>query len=91
MHDAFWLKFAAEYALLSMTVMVRSCLWYVVGKKLAMSYVKFPQAPFARVPFGECREYPAQIGQFGPPSWDFEEKPTRPPSRRLGLPFPSPH
>ena len=27
----------------------------VVGMKLVMSYVKFPQAPFARAPFGECR------------------------------------
>ena len=30
-------------------------LWYVVGMKLVMSYVKFPQAPLARAPFGECR------------------------------------
>ena len=34
--------------------MVNPCLWYVVGMKLVMSYVKFPQAPFARAPFGEC-------------------------------------
>ena len=27
------------------------CSWNEVG----MSYVKFPQAPFARAPFGECR------------------------------------
>ena len=39
-----------------MTVMVTPRLWYVVGMKLVMSYVKFPQAPFARAPFGECRE-----------------------------------
>ena len=38
-----------------MTVMVAPCLWYVHGMKLVMSYVKFPQAPSARAPFGECR------------------------------------
>ena len=42
----------AEYALLSMTVMVTQFLWYVVGMKLVMSYVKFPRGPFARIPFG---------------------------------------
>ena len=36
-------------------VMVTPCLWYVVGMKLVMSDVKFPQAPFARAPFGECQ------------------------------------
>ena len=51
MHDAhlgrafLFLDILAEYALLSMTVMVALCLWYVVGVKLVMSYVKFPQAP----------------------------------------------
>ena len=45
----------AEYTLLSMTGMVTPCLWYVVGMKLVMSYVKFPPAPFARAPFGRCR------------------------------------
>ena len=28
--------------------------------KLVMSYVKFPQAPFARAPFGECQEQSSQ-------------------------------
>ena len=50
-HDAhlgralLFLDTLAEYALLSMTVMVAPCLWYVVGMKLVMSYsyVKFPQ------------------------------------------------
>ena len=37
-----------------MTVMVAPCLWYVVGMKLVMSYVKFPEAPFARAPLSEC-------------------------------------
>ena len=61
MHDAhlgrafLLLGILAEYALLSMTVMVTPCLWYVVGMKLVMSYVKLPQAPFARAPFTECR------------------------------------
>ena len=61
MHDAhlgcalFFLDMLAEYTLLSMTVMVFSCLWYVVGMKLVCPMSKFPQAPFARAPFGECR------------------------------------
>ena len=60
MHDAhlgrafLFLAILAEYTLLSMTVMVAPCLWCVVGMKLVMSYVTFPQAPFARAPFGEC-------------------------------------
>ena len=40
----------AEYTLLSMTVMVTPCLWYVVGMKLVMPYVKLPPAPFADTP-----------------------------------------
>ena len=61
MHDArlgrvlLFLDILAEYAGLSMTVMVTPCLWYVVGTKLVMSCAKFPQAPFARAPCGECR------------------------------------
>ena len=61
MHDAhsgfafMFLDILVEYTLLSMTVMVIPCLWYVVGMKLLMSCVKFPQAPFAHAPFGECR------------------------------------
>ena len=61
MHDAhlgrvfLFFDFLAECALLSMTVVVPPCLWYVAGMKLVMSYVKFPQASFARAPFGECR------------------------------------
>ena len=61
MHDAhlgcalFFLDMLAEYTLLSMTVMVAPCLWYVVGMKLVCPVSKFPQAPFARAPFGECR------------------------------------
>ena len=45
-----------------MTVMVTPCLWYVVGMKLVCPMSKFPQAPFARAPFGECR------CNFGPDS-----------------------
>ena len=62
MHDAHLrraflvLDTLAEYTLLSMTVTVTPCLWYVVGMKLVMSHVKFPQAPFARAPFGECQK-----------------------------------
>ena len=62
MHDAylgpafFFLDILAEYTLLSMTVMVTPCLWYVVGMKLVCPMSKFPQAPFARAPFGECRQ-----------------------------------
>ena len=58
MHDAhlgcalFFLDMLAEYTLLSMTVMVAPCLWYVVGMKLVCPMSKFPQAPFARAPFG---------------------------------------
>ena len=61
MHDAhlghafLFLDMLAEYTLLSMTVMVTPCLWYVVGMKLVCPMSKFPQAPFARAPFGECR------------------------------------
>ena len=33
--------------------MVTPCLWYVVGMKLVCPMSKFPQAPFARAPFGE--------------------------------------
>ena len=50
-----FLGILAQYTLLSMTVMDTLRLWYVVGMKLVMSYAKFPQAPFARAPFGECR------------------------------------
>ena len=65
-HDAhlgrvfLFLHSLAEYRLLSMTDMVTPCLWCVVGMKLGMSYVKFPQAPFACTPFGECRPNPQE-------------------------------
>ena len=61
MHDAhlgyalFFLDMLAEYTLLSLTVMVTPCLWYVVGMKLVCPMSKIPQAPFARAPFGESR------------------------------------
>ena len=61
MHDAhlgcalFFLDMLAEYTLLSMTVMVAPCLWYVVGMNLVCPMSKFPQAPFARAPFDESR------------------------------------
>ena len=67
-HDAhlgralLFLDILAEYTLLSMTVMVTPRLWCVVGMKLVMSYVKFPQAPFARAPFGECRKNRCDVG-----------------------------
>ena len=54
MHDAhlgcalFFLDMLAEYTLLSMTVTVTPCLWYVVGMKLVCPMSKFSQAPFAR-------------------------------------------
>ena len=63
MHDAhldcalFFLDMLAEYTLLSMTVMVTPCLWYVVGMNLVCPMSKFPQAPFARAPFDESRKY----------------------------------
>ena len=50
MHDAhlgrafLFLDMLAEYTLLSMTVMVAPCLWYVVGIKLVCPMSKFPQA-----------------------------------------------
>ena len=50
MHDAhlgrafLFLDFMAACTLLSMTVMVTPCLWYVVRVKLVMSYVKFCEA-----------------------------------------------
>ena len=51
-----------------MTVTVTPCLWYVVGMKLVCPMSKFPQAPFARAPFGECRSsdpcFPAMRGTF---------------------------
>ena len=62
MHDAhsgcalFFLDILAEYIVLSMTVMVSPCLWCVVGMNLVCPMSQFPQAPFARAPFGECRE-----------------------------------
>ena len=61
MHDAhlgcvfFFLDILAEYTLLSMTVMVTPCLWYVVGMKLVMSCVKFFKPLLQRAPCGECR------------------------------------
>ena len=61
MHDAhlgrafLFLDMLDDYTLLSMTVMVTPCLWYVVGMKLVCPMSKFPQAPFARAPFGESR------------------------------------
>ena len=63
MHDAhlghafLFLEMVAEYALLSMTVMATPCLWYVVGMKLVCPMSKFPQAPFARAPFGDCQKF----------------------------------
>ena len=68
MHDAhlgrafLFLELPAAYTLLSMTVMVTPCLWYVIGMKLVCPMSKFPQAPFARAPFGECRKDDTQKG-----------------------------
>ena len=45
-----------------MTVMVTPCLLYVVWMRSVMSYVKFPQAPCARAPFGECRKNRCDFG-----------------------------
>ena len=51
MHDAhlgrafLFLVILAEFSLLSMTITIAPCLWYVIGMKLVISYVKFPQAP----------------------------------------------
>ena len=63
MHDAhlacalFFLDMLAAYTLLSVTVMVAPCLWYVVRMNLVCPPMsKFPQAPFARAPFGESRD-----------------------------------
>ena len=71
MHDAhfgrvfLFLDMLAEYTLLSMTVMVTPCLWYVIGMKLVCPMSKFPQAPFARAPFGECRRPESCASIFG--------------------------
>ena len=46
----YWINFSLRYTLLSMTVMVTPCLWYVVGMKLVMSYVKFPSKPLLHAP-----------------------------------------
>ena len=70
MHDAhlgyalFFLDMLAEYTLLSMTVMVTPCHWYVVGMNLVCPMSKFPQAPFARAPFGESRSLKSPISQI---------------------------
>ena len=63
MHDAhlgcalFFLDMLAEYTLLSMTVMVTPCLWYVVGMKLVCPMSKFPQAPSARAPLANADSF----------------------------------
>ena len=44
----FILDMLAEYTVLTMTVMVTPCLWYVVGMNLVCPMSQFPQAPFAR-------------------------------------------
>ena len=70
MHDVhlgcalFFLDMLAEYTLLSMTVMVTPCLWYVVGMNLVCPMPKFPQAPFARAPFGESRVHTGKLTQL---------------------------
>ena len=62
MHDAhlghafLFLDLLAEYASLSMTVMATPCLWYVVGMKLEMSYVKFPK-PLLQAPLLASAEF----------------------------------
>ena len=58
-----WLSLA-DYTLLSMTVMVNPCLWYVVGMKMVCPMSKFPQAPFARAPFGECQVFLDSLQTF---------------------------
>ena len=64
MHDAhlgrvfLFLEILAEYALLSVTVMVTPCLLYVVGVKLVMSYVKFPLKPRLYAPLLTNAEIP---------------------------------
>ena len=60
-----FLDLLADYTLLSMTVMVNPCLWYVVGMKLVCPMSKFPQAPFARAPFGECRSPGKSVSRRG--------------------------
>ena len=57
MHDAhlgrafLFLGMLAEKTLLSMTVMVTPCLWYVVGMKLVCRMSKFSSSPFCTRPF----------------------------------------
>ena len=64
MHDAhlsnafLFLDIRAEYTLQSMTMMITPCVWYVVGMKLVMYYISFPQAPF-----GEHRDLLQYIGR----------------------------
>ena len=85
MHDAhlgclfLFLDILAEYTLLSMTVMVTPCLWYVVGMKLVMSYVKFPQGPFARAPFVGPWYWGGGVQNV----WGEENVPETAPSRKI--------
>ena len=70
MHDAhlscalFFLDMLAEYTLLSMTVMVSPCLWYVVGMKLVyqVSSSPFCTRPFWRMPNSLVRIFRLQPG-----------------------------
>ena len=58
-----FLDIMTEFTLLSMRVIATPCLWYVVGMKSVMSYLKSPQAPFARASFGERRlKSPSEAG-----------------------------
>ena len=86
MHDAhlgcalFFLDMLAGYTLLSMTVMVTPCLWYVVGMNLVCPMSQFPQAPFALL---------ANADRSGPEDFARKTTPHCCPSRcngPLGLP-----
>ena len=58
--------------------MFAPCLWYVVGMNLVCPMSKFPQAPFARAPFGEN---PPNIGTFT--AWNRARKGARTPRKRV--------
>ena len=60
---------AVAHVLLSMTVMVTPCLWYVVGMKLVMPYVKFPQLELFKVRPVQFGALPATAEQLFTNPW----------------------
>ena len=72
MHDAhlgrafLFLDVLAEHTLLSMTAMFTPCLWYLVGMKLVMSYVKFSSSPFCTCPFWQMPNFGVPLALTSP-------------------------